>query len=116
MRVRPHGSFSNFQRQLSSDRGAWNERAKSSRICCSSPASQPRITTSTGMRRFRRADGADIRGRSGAAAGDHADGAGGDEQRVGEYAQEGAGDGAEARPAGGQPVAEELVIAVFEVG
>ena len=37
MRSRPHGSCWNFQRQCSSERGAWNERAKRSRIGCSSP-------------------------------------------------------------------------------
>src|ERR1041385_3016427 len=91
MRVRPHGSSSNFQRQLSIERDAWNERAKRSRIFSSSPASKLRITTSTGMRRFCGADGARVDRWAGAAA------------------------RAEARPARGEPMAEELVIAVFEI-
>src|SRR6185369_12920241 len=116
MRSRPHGSSSNFQRQLSSDRGAWNERAKRSRIFCSSPAWYGRITTSAGMRRFYGADGADVGRRPGAAAGDDADRTRGHEQRIGKHAQDGAGDRAEARPARGEPMPEELVVAILEVG
>src|SRR5437763_13972155 len=83
-------------------------------MAASSPAQYAR--TSTGMRRFRGTNGADVRRSSGATLGDHADRAGAEQQRIGKKPQKRVRRERGTRPARGDPMAQITALAVLEVG